>query len=141
MGCQVLACWLVSKWSSCASVLHEQQREPRCRLTATDKLRGLHAWRLGRTHVMAGPTCGQLLADMGADVVKVERLEIGGDGIRRTAPYVRWHRPSHSQASDLLATRSTTAALAALATLPYLTLPDCADAGLCPVRTYRRHSS
>ena len=36
--------------------------------------------------IMAGPTCGQLLADMGADVIKVERLETGGDGIRKTAP-------------------------------------------------------
>ena len=25
------------------------------------------------SHIMAAPTCGQLLADMGADVVKVER--------------------------------------------------------------------
>ena len=31
------------------------------------------------SHIMAAPTCGQLLADMGADVVKVERLPKGDD--------------------------------------------------------------
>ena len=31
--------------------------------------------------IMAGPTCGMLLADMGADVVKVERIP-GGDDTR-----------------------------------------------------------
>lgn len=36
-------------------------------------------------HVMAGPVGGLLLADMGADVVKVEKLP-GGDDTRRTVP-------------------------------------------------------
>ena len=31
--------------------------------------------------IMAGPTCGMMLADMGADVVKVEKLP-GGDDSR-----------------------------------------------------------
>ncbi|MEM9170965.1 MAG: CoA transferase [Pseudomonadota bacterium] len=35
-------------------------------------------------HVMAGPTCGRTLADLGADVVKLERLE--GEDCRRMAP-------------------------------------------------------
>ncbi|MBA3597331.1 MAG: CoA transferase [Methylibium sp.] len=34
--------------------------------------------------IMAGPTCGTLLADMGADVIKVEKLP-GGDDTRRYA--------------------------------------------------------
>src|SRR3546814_5221440 len=34
------------------------------------------------SHIMAAPTCGQLLADMGADVIKVERVP-GGDDTRR----------------------------------------------------------
>jgi len=37
------------------------------------------------THIMAGPTCGLMLADMGADVIKVERLPDGDDS-RRTVP-------------------------------------------------------
>ncbi len=36
-------------------------------------------------HIMAGPVCGLMLADMGADVIKVEKVP-GGDDTRRTLP-------------------------------------------------------
>jgi Predicted acyl-CoA transferases/carnitine dehydratase len=36
-------------------------------------------------HIMAGPTCGLMLADMGADVIKVEKIP-GGDDVRRAVP-------------------------------------------------------
>jgi len=36
-------------------------------------------------HIMAGPVCGMMLADMGADVVKVEKIP-GGDDTRRMVP-------------------------------------------------------
>jgi len=39
------------------------------------------------SHVMAAPTCGLMLSDMGADVIKVERLP-GGDDVRKLAPFV-----------------------------------------------------
>ncbi len=35
-------------------------------------------------HIMAGPVCGLMLADMGADVIKVEKLD--GDDTRRMVP-------------------------------------------------------
>lgn len=49
----------------------------------TGPLRGMKV--LEASHVMAGPTCGLMLADLGADVVKVERLP-GGDDTRRAVP-------------------------------------------------------
>ncbi|MEM9705832.1 MAG: CoA transferase [Pseudomonadota bacterium] len=45
-------------------------------------LAGLQVLELA--HVMAGPTCGRTLADLGADVIKLERLE--GEDCRRMAP-------------------------------------------------------
>lgn len=39
------------------------------------------------SHIMAAPTCGLMLSDMGADVVKVERLP-GGDDVRHLEPFV-----------------------------------------------------
>ncbi len=51
--------------------------------TAVGALSGVRVIEL--THIMAGPVCGLLLADMGADVIKVERLP-GGDGTRGFVP-------------------------------------------------------
>ncbi|MEM6678766.1 MAG: CoA transferase [Pseudomonadota bacterium] len=50
--------------------------------TAKGPLAGLRVVELA--HIMAGPVCGLMLADMGADVVKVERPE--GDDSRRMVP-------------------------------------------------------
>jgi crotonobetainyl-CoA:carnitine CoA-transferase CaiB-like acyl-CoA transferase len=39
-------------------------------------------------HIMAGPVCGLMLADMGADVIKVEKVPDGDDTRRMTPPTV-----------------------------------------------------
>src|SRR5487761_1974805 len=49
----------------------------------TGPLKGLKIIDLSQ--IMAGPTCSMLLADMGADVIKVEKLP-GGDDSRRMVP-------------------------------------------------------
>ncbi|MFQ6023056.1 MAG: CaiB/BaiF CoA transferase family protein [Acidiferrobacterales bacterium] len=39
-------------------------------------------------HVMAGPTCGLMLADMGADVIKLEKMPAGDDSRRMVPPSI-----------------------------------------------------
>src|SRR5689334_10249711 len=40
------------------------------------------------SHIMAGPACAMLLADMGADVIKVERSPDGDDSRRMVPPTI-----------------------------------------------------
>ncbi len=70
-------------------------------------LAGLRVLEL--TQIMSGPTCGQMLADMGADVIKVEKLP-GGDDARGyrdplvngvSAPFMMMNRNKRGIALDL----------------------------------------
>ena len=56
-----------------------EERKP----TGSGPLAGIKVMELA--HIMAGPVCGLMLADMGADVVKVEKVP-GGDDSRRMVP-------------------------------------------------------
>jgi crotonobetainyl-CoA:carnitine CoA-transferase CaiB-like acyl-CoA transferase len=49
-------------------------------------LKGLQVIDL--SHIMAGPACSMLLADMGADVIKVERIPDGDDARRMVPPTI-----------------------------------------------------
>jgi len=73
----------------------------------TGPLAGVRVLELAQ--IMAGPTCGSLLADLGADVVKVEKIP-GGDDTRRyaepqvngeSAAFMMMNRNKRSVAIDL----------------------------------------
>ena len=70
-----------------------------------------HLKVLDLTIHLSGPYCAMVLADHGADVVKIERPE-GGDDMRRTPPFVQgesapfmlWNRNKRSVTLDLKST-------------------------------------
>ena len=73
----------------------------------TGPLKGMRVIELA--HIMAGPVCGLMLADMGADVVKVEKIGSGDDSRRflppdiegESAAYMMMNRNKRGVALDL----------------------------------------
>lgn len=73
----------------------------------TGPLQGMRVIELA--HIMAGPVCGLMLADMGADVVKVEKIGAGDDSRRflppdiegESAAYMMMNRNKRGIALDL----------------------------------------
>ena len=55
--------------------------------TNTGPLKGLRILDMSR--ILAGPTCTQILGDLGADVIKVERPGAGDDTRKWGPPYVK----------------------------------------------------
>jgi crotonobetainyl-CoA:carnitine CoA-transferase CaiB-like acyl-CoA transferase len=66
---------------SALAVTMTYEEKARCKLTAA--LEGMRVLELSQ--IMAGPFCGMLLADLGAEVIKIENPR-GGDDSRRMAP-------------------------------------------------------
>ena len=81
----------------------------------TGPLRGLRVFDL--TRVLAGPTCAQMLADLGADVIKIERPGAGDDtrgfappympGTRESAYFVGVNRNKRSVTLDIAQARGS----------------------------------
>src|SRR5262244_3710948 len=82
----------------------------RCRMTApTGPLKDVKIFDL--TRVLAGPTCVQMLADLGADVIKIERPGAGDDtrgfappfmpGTKESAYFVGVNRNKRSVTLDI----------------------------------------
>jgi len=76
-----------------------------------------HIRVLDLSRIMAGPWCGQVLADLGADVIKVERAGVGADTRRWGPPYLKDKngaatKESGYYLSDNRGTRSIALALA-----------------------------
>ena len=53
----------------------------------TGPLHGLRVFDL--TRILAGPTCTQILGDLGADVIKVEQPNTGDDTRRFAPPFIK----------------------------------------------------
>ena len=89
----------------------------------TGPLKGLRVFDL--TRVLAGPTCVQMLADLGADVIKIERPGAGDDtrgfappfmsGTRESAYFVGVNRNKQSVTLDIAAPEGQEIALKLIA--------------------------
>src|SRR6185369_24899 len=86
-----------------------RQAQARVQIAMSGPLAGVRVLELAQ--IMAGPTCGLMLADMGADVIKVEKLG-GGDDTRGygepringvSAPFLMLNRNKRGIALDLKA--------------------------------------
>ncbi|MCH6588198.1 MAG: CoA transferase, partial [Proteobacteria bacterium] len=63
----------------------------------TGPLQGLRVFDL--TRILAGPTCTQLLGDMGAEVIKIERPGSGDDTRKWGPPFIKDEHGAETTAS------------------------------------------
>lgn len=92
-------------------------------IAATGPLRNIKVFDL--TRVLAGPTCAQMLADLGADVIKIERPGSGDDtrgfappfmpGTKESAYFVGVNRNKRSVTLDIATPEGQAIALALIA--------------------------
>ena len=87
---------LRNKWP--ARLYHEQSSSPPLG-GIEPPLRGLRVVDL--TRVLAGPTATMLLADLGADVIKVEEITRGDDTSSAFSPFRSVLLPTHNTSQDL----------------------------------------
>ena len=72
---------------------------------------------LDLTRILAGPICTQLLGDLGADVIKIERPGAGDDTRKWGPPYVQGQTARHHR-ERLLSLRQPQQALGRRSTSP-----------------------
>lgn len=68
-------------------------------MTAPQPLAGLRVVEF--THMVMGPTCGMVLADLGADVLRVDRMQPSGLGIDRAPRFDLLNRGKRTVSVDL----------------------------------------
>src|SRR5690349_11496609 len=79
----------IGQLSGCGALIGKIHEEERAMGARNGPLAGMRVLELAQ--IMAGPTAGMMLADLGADVIKVEKLPGGDDTRSYREPRVNGH--------------------------------------------------